>query len=144
MDTRIRRVHLQDYARITALYAQLGYIVPETEMQDRIASLAQIPSEIIYVADKPDAPVIGCIHAGLCLTLAKGEFLCIYGLVVDAAYRNQHIGQILLKAAEEWGHSMGCGLVRVRSNIVREDAHRFYEGLGYQKTKTQYTLEKRL
>lgn len=144
MDIRIRRAHLPDYARIAVLYAQLGYIIPETEMRDRIAALAQTPSEIVYVADKPDAPVIGCIHAGLCRTLSEGEHLRIYGLVIDAAYRNRHIGQLLVEAVEEWACGLGCELVWIRSNIIREDAHRFYERLGYQKIKTQYTLEKRL
>lgn len=144
LNIHIRRADLQDCARITTLYNQLGYNTSQAEMQNRIEALSKLPSDIIYVADKSGAPVIGCIHAGLCQTLAKGEFLCIYGLVVDEAYRNQHIGQLLLEAAEEWSYGQGCQSVRIRSNVIREDAHRFYERLGYQNTKSQYILEKRL
>jgi GNAT superfamily N-acetyltransferase len=141
-DIRIRRAQIEDHDCIVALYAQLGYIVSKAEMRDRIRALIQIPSEIIYVADKPDAPAIGCIHAGLCRTLSEGEYLRVYGLVVDAEYRGQHIGQLLMEAAEEWARGLGCKLVWIRSNIIREDAHRFYDRIGYEKIKTSYTLEK--
>jgi hypothetical protein len=35
------------------------------------------------------------------------------------------------------------GRVRVRSNIVRTDARRFYERLGYAVTKTQNVFDRK-
>ena len=59
IDIKIRRAQIEDLDRLVTLYTQLGYSIPKTEMRNRIRALIQIPSEIIYVAEKPDAPVIG-------------------------------------------------------------------------------------
>jgi hypothetical protein len=34
--------------------------------------------------------------------------------------------------------------VRARSNVIREDAHRFYRRLGYRETKRQAVLSRQL
>lgn len=66
------------------------------------------------------------------------------GLVVDAAHRTQGIGRELMLAAERWAVERGCVSVDVRSNVVRKDAHIFYERIGYRNAKTQYAFRKRL
>jgi hypothetical protein len=38
----------------------------------------------------------------------------------------------------------GYRKLRVRSNVVREDAHRFYEREGFRRTKTQMVLDRKL
>jgi hypothetical protein len=47
-----------------------------------------------------------------------------------------------MREAEAWGRRRGRSLVRLRSNTVRDEAHRFYEAIGYRNTKTSYTFEK--
>ncbi|SLM18483.1 Acetyltransferase family protein (fragment) [uncultured spirochete] len=34
--------------------------------------------------------------------------------------------------------------MRLKTNIVRVEAHRFYENMGFERTKTQYTYVKKL
>jgi PhnO protein len=43
---------------------------------------------------------------------------------------------------EEWARSKSIPIVRVRSQIKREDAHRFYLRDGYRKVKTSLVFEK--
>ena len=50
----------------------------------------------------------------------------------------------LVRAAEDWARTLGVGEVFVRSNIVREQSHPFYESSGYERTKTQHVYRRRL
>ncbi len=58
----------------------------------------------------------------------------ITALVVDPACRAQGIGRQLVARAEQALAQAGCGLLEITSNVSLVDAHRFYEGLGYQRT----------
>jgi GNAT superfamily N-acetyltransferase len=60
----------------------------------------------------------------------------IAALVVDETCRSQGIGSALVKRSEEWASSKGYKTMRVRSNIKREAAHRFYQREGFFFLKT--------
>jgi GNAT superfamily N-acetyltransferase len=68
----------------------------------------------------------------------------VAGLVVDASCRSRGIGAMLMARTEEWAREHGCAAVTLRSNVIRERAHRFYERLGYQIVKTQKSFRKTL
>jgi len=63
--------------------------------------------------------------------------------VLDAA-RSLGVGARLLAAAEAWSRDAGFARMRVRSNVVRERAHRFYVREGYVERKRQVVFEKDL
>jgi GNAT superfamily N-acetyltransferase len=46
--------------------------------------------------------------------------------------------------AEAWARARGCPSLTVRSNVVREHAHPFYESLGFARIKTQHVYGKTL
>jgi GNAT superfamily N-acetyltransferase len=66
------------------------------------------------------------------------------GLVVDEGYRRRGIGRLLMQQAEQWACEKGCWAVYLRSNVVRKDAHAFYEGIGYSNVKTSLAFRKTL
>jgi GNAT superfamily N-acetyltransferase len=68
----------------------------------------------------------------------------IEGLVVDEACRGQGIGRLLIRQIEQWVGEKGCDAIYVRSNIIRERAHGFYQELGYENIKTSLTFRKML
>jgi GNAT superfamily N-acetyltransferase len=68
----------------------------------------------------------------------------IGGLVVGESHRGQGVGQLLMQQAEEWARARGCRAVYLRTNVIRTDAHRFYERLGYTRIKTQHAFRKNL
>ncbi len=66
------------------------------------------------------------------------------GLIVDQQHRGVGIGQALLAAVESWAGSNGYLTLSVRTNIVRQRAHKFYYQNGFQRMKTSLTLTKQL
>jgi GNAT superfamily N-acetyltransferase len=65
-----------------------------------------------------------------------GGWVCeVESVYVREGMRGQTIGAQMLAAAEEMGRRAGCYRVQLTSNMVREDAHRFYESHGYAATK---------
>jgi hypothetical protein len=71
-------------------------------------------------------------------------FVLIGGLVVDRHHRRLGIGRAPLDRAEVWARERGCSMVRLTSSTTRNQAHRFYENLGYTNIKTQYSFIKPL
>jgi GNAT superfamily N-acetyltransferase len=54
------------------------------------------------------------------------------------------VGLKLLERAEQWAREKGCTMVGLRSNVIRDRAHAFYERNGYEHFKTQKSFRKQL
>jgi GNAT superfamily N-acetyltransferase len=76
--------------------------------------------------------------------IESGERVEIVGLVVDAQARRGGIGRAMIAAAEAWTRARGLDALYLRSNVLRPEAHPFYEGLGFLRTKTQHAYLKRV
>ena len=55
----------------------------------------------------------------------------VEGVRVDNKHRGKGIGRKLFKEAITLAKTEGCGLVQLTTDKEREDAHRFYENLGF-------------
>jgi GNAT superfamily N-acetyltransferase len=55
----------------------------------------------------------------------------IEGVRVDRRYRKKGIGEALFSYAFDSAKAHGCGLVQLTTDKKRNDAHRFYERLGF-------------
>ncbi len=62
-------------------------------------------------------------HGGRCAELESVH--------VHPAHRGTGVGTALVRDAIGRAREMGCYRVQLTSNAAREDAHRFYEGLGF-------------
>lgn len=62
-----------------------------------------------------------------------GRHAYVYDLVTTADRRSEGHGKRLLEFVHEWAAEQGCEAVELESGLWREDAHRFYEGMGYEK-----------
>jgi GNAT superfamily N-acetyltransferase len=139
-DLNVRRAARNDDAAIAALAGELGYPATADEMRSRLDALPA--TEAVFVGVDPN--VIAWIQVGITVALESAAFAEIRGLVVSEAHRSHGIGAVLVAAAEEWASAQGMARMRVRSNVVRERTHRFYERLGYVVKKSQKSFEKRL
>lgn len=143
-EVKIRRAQVRDAARIAELSGQLGYPATEVQIEKRLRQLLRASKHIVLVAEKPDAGVIGWIHASVMNLLESETRAEINGLIVADGHRSVGSGAKLLEAAEQWARRHGCERVNVRSNVIRERAHAFYLRQGYDHYKTQKAFRKAL
>jgi len=137
----IRDAALADAARIADLATQLGYPSSTEQVLARLRTLPQDGSHAVYVAVS-DAGVVGWVHVFALYPVAHDCVAEIAGLVVDATCRGSGAGKRLMDAAENWAREKGLDTVVLRSNVIREAAHKFYEKLGYTRIKTQHVFRK--
>lgn len=140
----IRDARVSDAAEIARLSAELGYPISAAEMRTRLVSLLGEDSQQIAVAATTPSTLVGWVAAEHRLLLEYGERVDIVGLVVDPAARRSGIGRALVTEVEIWAASRKVSTVFVRSNVVRNESHGFYEGIGYDRTKTQHAYTKSL
>ena len=136
-DADIRVARIDDVAELARLSAELGYPLPVPEMTRRLAAMLPSPNHHVLVASRGER-LLGWLHAERRLSLEGGDRAEVMGLVVDSGARRRGLGRALLAAAEDWASRRGVGRLTVRSNVVRESSHPFYESLGYAREKTQH------
>jgi PhnO protein len=139
----IRKIETHDAETAAQLSHELGYPTSAPEMRKRILTLDGAQDRAVYVACKNDA-VVGWIDVGAAHHLQSEPYAEIGGLVVSGQERSAGIGQLLVKAAESWAREQRLGTALVRSNVIREAAHRFYLREGYERTKTSAVFTKAL
>ncbi|MGE5657452.1 MAG: GNAT family N-acetyltransferase [Actinomycetota bacterium] len=140
---KIRQAEIKDAERIANLCEQLGYSVKHSQIEQCLSKIKEDDSHILYVASANES-VIGWVQGHICDLIIAPTHLLILGLVVDRDYRQQGVGKLLVQQIEDWASFVGCEGVLVRSNIKRQEAHLFYEKIGYTYTKQQKIFYKAL
>jgi len=143
LSVRIRRARVNDAARLAELSGELGYPTAAREMKERLRR-PRPASNAVFVAENPAGEVIAWLHVSVTPLLEVPLRSEINGLVVAKEQRSRGAGARLLKAAEDWARKRRCQSVSVRSNVIRERAHLFYERNGYEHYKTQKAFRKAL
>jgi GNAT superfamily N-acetyltransferase len=143
-ELKIRRAKHADAARIAVLSGQLGYPATAAQMRKRLLGIKPASQHAVFVADSPTDGVIGWVHVSRQPLLEEEIRAEVNGLVVAEGQRSLGAGAELLAAAEDWARKHGCKGMSVRSNVIRERAHQFYERHGYEHYKTQKSFRKPL
>ena len=137
----IRDAELDDVAEIAALTCDLGYETKRTEMETRLKLILSNPGYKTFVAT-----VDGCI-CGMIGTLtypsyehndASGRILA---LVTASAARRRGIGRALIAMVEKDFAQRGIRRVSLDTRLTREDAHTFYESLGYERNGWRFVKQ---
>lgn len=139
-DLNIREATENDLTAIVALFAadNLGGHGDTTDpealplYQAAFARIAQSPNERLYVATLDDV-VVGTFQTMITNTLtARGAS----SMIVEAVQtrndmRGRGIGAAMIEYAMETARAQDLRQVQLTSNVVRTDAHRFYQRLGF-------------
>lgn len=142
MAVEVRWMNADDAPAVAELTTQLGYPSSEAAIRRRFQGLGR-EDDALYVAES-DGKVVGWIHARAVYLLEIDPLAEIWGLVVGDRSRGRGVGVALIEAVERWARERGLGMIQVRSNVIRERAHRFYQREGYEIVKTSYTMSKSL
>jgi GNAT superfamily N-acetyltransferase len=143
-ELKIRQAKGADAAQIALLTGQLGYPATTAQIRERLRGIQPASLHAAFVADSEKDGVIGWVHVSKQPLLEVEMRAEVNGLVVAEGQRSLGAGAQLLAAAEEWARQHGCKSMSVRSNVIRERAHKFYERNGYEHFKTQKSFRKPL
>jgi len=140
----IRPMVAEDVPDVAVLTGQLGYPSTEEQVRRRFEALRELRFGDVFVAESEPDGVVGWLYVALQVTIEGDAGAEVWGLVVDESLRGRGIGKALMARAEDWARERGFRDVSLRTNIIRKETHRFYQSLGYEITKTQYKMKKRL
>lgn len=140
----VERMTPQDLAAVVELGFQLGYSNRLDAVAERFARICDHPNYALFVAKSATCEVVGWVQINReAYSLLVGDSRAdLAALVVDEKHRGRGIGKALVERAEQWAKSNGLSLVRVKSNIKREGAHRFYQREGFALAKTAHVFTK--
>lgn len=147
MNVTIREARQGDEAALAKLADQLGYPVSPASVLNYIESKLDRRRERIFVAEcteEHETRIAGWCSAALTEHFYTSPCVEISGFVIDAAHRGQGIGHQLMKAVEAWTRDSGYDEIRLRANVIREQAHHFYEQQGFIRVKQQIMFRKKL
>jgi predicted N-acetyltransferase YhbS len=143
MQIIIRTAEEHDAAPITDLSGELGYENKKEDIQNRLKLLLSDDDHCVFVALYNDK-IVGWIHGFFTVRIESDFFVEIGGLVVKNNVRGNGIGKKLVDKVIEWAEFKKCRIIRVRSNVIRKESHRFYENIGFKINKEQKIFDKRL
>jgi len=133
-DLRIRNGELSDAAELAALACDLGYKTTGAEMESRLVSILKDLRYKTLVALK-DEKICGMIGTFSASSYFHNDLNGrIIALVVSRESRRHGIGARLIAAAEKDFAKRGITRVTVTTRFEREEAHQFYEKVGYART----------
>ena len=134
MHSQHRSYRERDLISLQKLMSELGYHVESDELKNNVKGIHEKGGEIIV--RELNGEVVASVCVLIDARLAEGIYAEIVSLIVSEKVRGKGIGAGLLKEAEKWA-AQRVSKIRVRANVVREAAHRFYTDQGYMLTKSQ-------
>jgi GNAT superfamily N-acetyltransferase len=137
MGLTIRDAQAADAEPIAGLLAQLGYPTEANAVGSRLERL-RIVGDRVVVAEL-DGAAVGLAHLQVVPAIEHERPVArIAALVVDAQHRGRGIGRALVEELEAEARARGCGLLFLTTSELRDDAHAFYEQLGFVQSGRRY------
>ena len=137
----IRRFEINDLDRVFELLnelyeGKLKYDVFSKIYQDKLND-----NNSYYVVAVIDNKIVGVLTSELEVKLTRErKQMYIDTIIVDENYRNKGIGKTLMENALNYAKDNNCEIVELTSRIKNENAHRFYEGIGFKKHSFKFKM----
>jgi ribosomal protein S18 acetylase RimI-like enzyme len=134
----IREATTDDLQTILDLYAQPsmddGKVLPLDKARAVLAKVQSNPDHFLYVATI-NSEIIGSFAIIVVQLLShSGDRMGILeDVVVRTDYQGKGIGKIMMQFANEKCIDLNCYKIMLSSGEAREQAHAFYEKLGFKK-----------
>ncbi|MFJ6884483.1 GNAT family N-acetyltransferase [Streptomyces californicus] len=146
-DLEIRPVTADDLASVVAMLADdpLGAQreSPEdlTPYEEALQRLTDDPNQHVVVAVR-EGRVVGTLQLTIVPGLSRrgATRSIIEGVRIHGDERGSGLGTQLIQWAVDESRRQDCRLVQLTSDVTREDAHRFYERLGFSASHVGFKL----
>ena len=133
-----REASKADLPAVLRLYAQPalddGKVVPLLEAERLFERIARYPDYKIYVA-VCEGHVVGTFALLIMDNLAHmgAPSAVIEDVAVDPGWQGRGVGKLMMEYALRICGEKGCYKAALSSNLKREQAHAFYESLGFER-----------
>jgi GNAT superfamily N-acetyltransferase len=144
MEVTFRRARRDDVPVIVALLADDDLGAAREAVADPLPSaywqafeaIDADERQLLVVGEDGDAAVVATLQLTFIpsLTYQGGERAQVEAVRVAASTRGEGVGGQLMQWAIAEARSRGCRLVQLTTNVLRPDAHRFYEALGFERS----------
>jgi GNAT superfamily N-acetyltransferase len=134
-----------DLASILALYAEVeddARVISIEEARLVFARMENYPDYRVYVA-KSGKSIVGTFALLIIDNLAHmgAPSGVVEDVVVHRDWRGKGVGKQMMQFAMNRCRERGCYKLALSSNLKREAAHRFYDGLGFQRHGYSFIVE---
>lgn len=140
----IRALLESDADAVHRLAVQLGYPTQLALTKARVRAVLSSDVADAFVAEDSEGRVLGWAHVFAAPFLESGPNAELGGLVVEESARGRGIGTALVARAEAWTRERGIRKLCLRSNVIRTEAHAFYQKLGFAVQKSQFKFQKEI
>ncbi|MFF2227110.1 GNAT family N-acetyltransferase [Streptomyces globisporus] len=112
-----------------------------TPYHEALQRLADDPNQHVVVAVRQDR-VVGTLQLTIIPGLSRrgSTRSIIEGVRIHGDERGSGLGTQLIQWAVDESRRQNCQLVQLTSDVTREDAHRFYERLGFTASHVGFKL----
>lgn len=138
MNLAIRDAELRDFPQVRELYRLLDFYPEEEQPFDQLEQQfmrhKHYPDYRIFVAEM-DNTVVGTFALIIIESAAHGgkPFGIVEDVVVSNSWQGQGIGKKMMLFAMQFCQTKGCYKLALSSHLQRNEAHQFYESLGFTK-----------
>ena len=140
----IRAMRESDVEAVHRLAEQLGYPTQPALTLARIRTVLASDVADAFVAEDSEGCVLGWALVFTAPFLESGPKAELGGLVVEESSRGRGIGTALVSRTESWARERGLRELCLRSNVIRTEAHAFYQRLGFAIQKSQFKFQKEI
>lgn len=139
MDISIRHIQSHELSSLLDLYKHLNPTDPlpeEEQLQQVWNQLLSDPKIICWVVDLEGKLIASCILVIVPnLTRNARPYGLVENVVTHTDYRRQGIGKRLLRHVLLFAWSQNCYKVMLLSGANREEAHQFYQQVGFRRDR---------
>ena len=150
VDVVLRQARIEDVPAIVGLLADDGLgkgredasLPLDHAYVSAFEALDGDPNQLLLVAQDGDS-IVGTMQLTFIAGISrKGAWRGqIEAVRVAASHRGGGLGQQMFEFAIDVARSRGCSLVQLTSDKTRDDAHRFYDRLGFVGSHVGYKLK---
>jgi ribosomal protein S18 acetylase RimI-like enzyme len=138
VELTIRDARPSDAQALAILIGQLGYPTSAEAIVGRLERLLPSGTDRVVVAEL-GAEIVGlaCLHTSFSVAYDEPAAK-LSAIVVDELHRRRGIGEALVQEMEREAKRQGCGLIFLTTAAHRDDAHAFYERIGFEETGRRF------
>ena len=138
---QIRPAKNEDHDSIQTLAIQLGYSPTKETILTGLKTMQINPDYEVIVIEENNM-VVGWMTLCVRHRIEDVPFLQIAAIVTEENLRGKGFGKKLMDYAETKAKEKQLSFIGLQSSKFRENAHGFYEKIGYSKTKESFFFRK--